>query len=145
MKTLATIILSITLSAYAIAQGGWHPTPDNPNKWYWIVKDTAIKGVRVDTFAVCITQATVKYQEFRVDSVGQLITQPHHTIIWFAEYFNKDARRDGFEDVNKLRDFYLEFDGLPFIGLGVGDIGIATLVKEQLARHYNVSLSNIVE
>jgi hypothetical protein len=145
MKTLVTIILSIALNAYAIAQGGWRPTPDNPNKWYWIVKDTTIKGVQVDTFAVCITQATVKYQEFRADSAGQLITQPHRTIIWFSEYFNKEARRGRWSETNKLKDFFLEFDGMPFVGLGLGDIGIAPLVKEQLARHYNVSLSNIAE
>lgn len=147
-KAMKKIILILALVSYAICingQGGWHPTPNNPNKWYWINKDTIIKGVSINQFAVCVNNVIVRYQEFAVDSNNNIIGDPHHTIIWFDEYFNKDARIDGNAEINKLNSFFLEFDGLPFIGVGDGDISISPIVKQELSEHYNINIYQITE
>jgi hypothetical protein len=139
MKQVFIIIfaaLTISISAQ------WSPKNGNPYKWYHIQKDTSIMDIQITGFDVCIYQGCWQYNEFSIDSSGNVAPPIITANIWFREY------SDGSMYKNKLskyfNDFTVKFYNLPF-GCEDNEMGISQIVNNYLSKKYNVPLNKITE
>jgi hypothetical protein len=123
---------------------GWQPQPNNPYKWYHVVKDTFIKGVLVNGFDVCLYQWAGNYQPFTVDENGQLLSPPFKSTIWFMEFFEGASVSVDFDRNNAVNNYAQDFSFLPF-AVEDGEIGISQSINDFLAAKYEVAVENVTE
>jgi hypothetical protein len=143
MKKLLTLLFAAaTISAFS--QGtGWNPTPNNPYKWYTVLKDTTIQGFKVSQFDVSVWYYQEYYSCFQVDSLGRPTSPIHITDIALIAYANRNARICG-SDFNALFKFSVTIPGIPF-DYHDGEYWIATPVKEAIAERMGVTIDKIIE
>lgn len=137
-----TIVLVLSLISLA-SFGQWNPKPNNSYKWYRVIKDTTIKDIEMTGFDVCIYQWAGSYVDFNVDSVGNMLSSPFKSTIWFMEFANAKNKLIVNRESN-LKNFAADFNFLPF-AVEDGTIGISQSVNVFLTAKYNVSIENIVE
>lgn len=137
-------ILIILLSALTISLSAqWNPRKGNTVKWYHVEKDTVIKGFVMSGFDVCSYGGMYKYVDVEEDSLGNVITSPIATTIWFRE-FASGTKNKKLNENDKLNDYAVDFNVLPFACESDG-LGVNNAVNEFLSKKYNVPLSAITE
>lgn len=140
------IITAIFISINAYSQ--WYPTPNNPWKWYTVIKDTSVNNIPISSFAVQIAEFQVYYKCFELDSLNRPTSSPAATTIVFNCYANRSSAICG-ETKNQFYGWSkrVTIDGIPFEpdSEGLGGIGIKADVNVMLAEVFNVSINDIIE
>jgi len=140
MKKIITILALSFLIINAFGQ--WSPKPNNPYKWYHIEKDTAIMDIEMSGFDVCIYQGAWKYNQFKVDSLGNVQPPVISATIWFREF--SSGTKSKYSVSRPFNDFAVEFYDMPF-ACEDGELGIRPVINTYLSKKYNVALNKITE